>query len=61
MLFSSKKVMEYYFKRTFYGEGISAVPPDDYAERFVNFISNKVFPKQLEKERSKFFKLQEAR
>ena len=30
--------MEYYFKRTFYGEGISAVPPDEYSERFVNFI-----------------------
>lgn len=38
--------MEYYFKRTFYGEGISAVPPDDYADRFVNFISDKVFPKK---------------
>jgi len=30
-IFSSRKIMEYYFKRVFYGEGISAVPPDDYS------------------------------
>lgn len=41
--FSSRKVMEYYFKKTFYGEGISAIPPPDYAERFGNFMSEKVF------------------
>jgi hypothetical protein len=35
--------MEYYFKRTFYGEGISAVPPVEYSDRFVNFIHNVVF------------------
>ena len=37
--------MEYYFKKTFYGEGISAVPPDEYCERFVNFIDDTVFAK----------------
>jgi hypothetical protein len=37
--------MEYYFKRTFYGEGISAVPSDEYSARFVNFISNVVLRK----------------
>ena len=37
--------MEYYFKRVFYGDGISAVPPDDYCERFVNFIDKTIFKK----------------
>jgi hypothetical protein len=53
--------MEYYFKRTFYGEGISAVPPEDYADRFVNFISDRVFPKKQEKSKSKFFRIPEAK
>jgi hypothetical protein len=44
LLFSSKKVFEYYFKRIFIGDGISAVPPFDYAQRFINFIQDKVFP-----------------
>ena len=30
--------MEYHFKKLIYGEGISAVPPDDYAIRFTSFI-----------------------
>ncbi len=30
--------MEYFFKSIIYGDGVSAVPPDDYAQRFVNFI-----------------------
>ena len=46
--------MEYYFKRTFYGEGISAVPPDEYSERFVSFIDGVVFMKP-----SKTFKYKE--
>jgi hypothetical protein len=50
--------MEYYFKKTFYGEGISAVPPEDYADRFVNFISDKVFAKKSDKSKSKFFRIQ---
>ena len=45
LIFSTRKTMEYYFKRTFYGEGISAVPPDEYSERFVTFIDGVVFMK----------------
>lgn len=30
--------MEYFFKSIIYGDGVSAVPPDDYAHRFVSFI-----------------------
>jgi hypothetical protein len=45
---SSKKVAEYYFKRVVHGPGISAVPPQEYADRFVNFIEEKVFPKTFE-------------
>jgi len=36
-------MLEFYFKRLVYGDGISAVPPSDYAVRFVNFIENTVF------------------
>ena len=43
LLLSSRKVLEYYFKRLVYGEGISAVPPDEYASRFSNFVENYVF------------------
>lgn len=28
-----------------YGNGVSAVPPKDYSERFVNFIDDIVFKK----------------
>ena len=41
--------MEYYFKRAFYGEGISAVPPDEYCDRFVKFIDEVVFEKPKKK------------
>lgn len=37
--------MEYYFKSLLYGNGVSAVPPDDYSERFVNFIDDVIFKK----------------
>lgn len=37
--------MEYFFKSTIYGNGVSAVPPDDYAARFINFIDNVIFKK----------------
>lgn len=37
--------MEYYFKSLIYGKGVSAVPPDDYADRFVRFIDDVVFKK----------------
>ena len=43
--YNSKKAAEFYFKRCFYGAGISAVPPDEYAERFVQFIDKSVFRK----------------
>jgi hypothetical protein len=52
--------MEYYFKRTFYGDGISAVPPEEYADRFVKFIGDRVFPKQPVDSKSRFFKLQQV-
>lgn len=42
--FNTKKKMEYCFKKLMYGDGISAVPPDIYAERFYNFMKQKVFP-----------------
>lgn len=42
--YDSRKVMEYHFKKVVFGEGISAVPPKDYAERFMNFMENRVFP-----------------
>lgn len=41
--YDTKKAMEFYFKRVFYGPGISAVPPDQYAERFINFAEQSVF------------------
>lgn len=37
--------MEYYFKSVLYGKGVSAVPPSDYAERFVSFIDDVVLKK----------------
>lgn len=37
--------MEYYFKSAIYGNGVSAVPPDDYAIRFINFIDDVIFKK----------------
>lgn len=41
--YTSRKVAEYYFKSLIYGKGVSAVPPDDYYQRFVNFINTVVF------------------
>lgn len=43
--------MEYYFKSIVYGSGVSAVPPEDYSIRFVNFIDDVIFKKvdQIEK------------
>jgi hypothetical protein len=43
LLLSSRKVLEYYFKKLVYGDGISAVPPDEYADRFSRFIEDNVF------------------
>ena len=37
--------MEYYFKSMLYGNGVSAVPPKDYTQRFVNFIDDFIFKK----------------
>jgi len=37
--------MEYYFKSLLYGKGVSAVPPNDYSERFVNFIDEVILKK----------------
>lgn len=30
--------MEHFFKTVAFGPTISAIPPEDYADRFVNFI-----------------------
>jgi len=40
--YTSLKAAEYYFKSLLYGKGVSAVPPDHYSERFVNFIHSVV-------------------
>mgnify|MGYP000891964036 FL=1 len=42
-LFDTRKKMEYCFKRLIHGDGISAVPPEQYAERFYEFVRGKVF------------------
>lgn len=39
-----RKAMEYYFKKMLHGDGVSAVPPADYSQRFNQFIENQVFP-----------------
>lgn len=38
-LFGGKKKSEFVIKRIFEGSGISCVPPDDYSERFIDFMS----------------------
>lgn len=40
--FNAKKKIEYNFKKTFFGKGISCLPPKDYATRFYNFIANNI-------------------
>jgi hypothetical protein len=37
--FNSSKSMEYLFKRAFLGEGVSCIPPLEYSQRFVSFIT----------------------
>ena len=39
--YSTQKAAEYLFKSVCIGTGISAVPPDDYAKRFIDFINEK--------------------
>lgn len=36
--YSGKKKLEHFFKGNFQGDGISCVPPAEYAERFVGFM-----------------------
>lgn len=43
--YNSRKAAEYYFKSILYGKGVSAVPPDHYAERFINFIDTVILKK----------------
>lgn len=38
-----RKKIEYYWKRAIYGNGISCIPADQYGDRFLKFISQKVF------------------
>lgn len=38
--YNMKKKSEYYTKRIFQGSGISCVPPNNYKDRFVHFISD---------------------
>lgn len=40
---STKKKVEHGLKRTFFGKGISCVPPAEYQTRFFKFIKEKVF------------------
>ena len=37
--FNIKKKAEFFFKRPFQGKGISVFPPEDYKQRFFNFIN----------------------
>lgn len=46
--YNTKKKMEYCFKKLVYGDGISAVPPDIYADRFYQFMKQRVFPTEFE-------------
>jgi len=44
-----KKRIEFFSRRVLQGPGISCVPPDKYAKRFVEFMSNNVFnPKKID-------------
>lgn len=52
LLFSAKKKLEYITKRVAYGPTISAVPPQDYAERFSSFM-DKIFDDNKTKDPSK--------
>jgi len=38
--YGAKKKLEYRFKRTLFGPGVSCVPPNDYSERFKKFINS---------------------
>jgi 1-phosphatidylinositol-4-phosphate 5-kinase len=40
--FSAKKKLEYVAKRVVYGPTVSAIPPQDYAQRFYEFMT-KIF------------------
>lgn len=40
--YNTKKKFEYTFKKTFFGKGISCLPPKDYAARFNTFISTNI-------------------
>eukprot|EP00977_Amphora_coffeiformis_P028584 scaffold36203_cov153-Amphora_coffeaeformis.AAC.1 len=40
--FNWKKEIEWKWKAAVYGEGFSCVPPDEYAQRFLNFIESHV-------------------
>ncbi|CAD8068511.1 unnamed protein product [Paramecium primaurelia] len=41
--FSTKKKLEFLSKRVIYGPTISAIPPRDYAERFLKFLKDHLF------------------
>lgn len=41
--FSTKKKLEYLSKRVVYGPTISAIPPRDYADRFLKFLKHNLF------------------
>ena len=38
-----RKSVEFRFKKIFSGPGASVVPPEEYANRFVDFMENQVF------------------
>lgn len=41
-----RKSVEFHFKKIFSGPGASAVPPGEYASRFIDFLENKIFPEE---------------
>lgn len=38
--YSNLKKIEYYAKRIFHGKGASCIPPNQYLERFYNFVKS---------------------
>lgn len=42
-VFNLRKKSEFVLKRVFFGKGVSCVPPKQYGDRFLDFLSNSVF------------------
>ena len=50
--YNGKKRLEYIYKRMKYGKTMSCIPPDQYAERFTNFMKRIIHTEVLKKDRS---------